>query len=408
MKLISLVILLFSINSFADSPDDKFEKLIYTLYQKYYSKPISSVEWQEYIKNVKEEKYTVKSGDTLWVLSKIFFADPLFWSKIWALNGELTNPHVISVGKELRFLQGTENEPPSMLVTNQNNAVPAPLAKISPSDDDNVDKSKIKNIEIPENQSRLNPLLRVLPSSFRESNDAYLFSQKEFIADLRPKPMITHEVEVLSFPSADDLSTQGDVIGILGVEGGIALREQEVLLRLPKDTTLGSVVYGVTKIYNLNSEKFEGYSFNYCAKLRVIEFTPEGYVRAKVEHSYWPIKAGDKIIQTPPAIARISAGGNVVKGNWHVLAGAESKERKQFSFNELVYLDAGSNEGLSHGNLVEVYQKIDLPDEGPVYAPSPKAVVQIVNVLPEISSGLIIRNNMPINSGDRTSRTVKE
>lgn len=418
MKLLFPFILFFSTQSFADSPNSQFEKLIFDLYQKYYSDPISPTEWKDYIKNVKEEKYVVKSGDTLWALSKIFFADPLFWSKIWALNSDLTNPHVISVGKELRFIQGTENEPPTLVVTSENNEIQAATKPLPINDSESgkevevgakeESKAKASIVQIPESQTTTSPLLRVIPSSFKESNDAAFFKQEEFKADLRPNTVDTTEMEILSFPSDSRLNDEGEVIGVLGIEGGIAIREQELLIRLPKETSLGAIVYAVTRVSDLSSSRFDGYTFNYSAKLKVLEFTPEGDVRVKVEQSYWPVKAGDKVITTPPAVVKINPNAPIQSGDWKVFAGAESKERKQFSFNEMVYLDAGSEQGISHGSLVEVFQKIDMPGEGVIYSSNPKAILQIVNVLPNISAGIVLRNNMPVIKGDKAGRTVKE
>lgn len=39
--------------------------------------------------------YTVKLGDTLWDISALFLDDPWLWPKLWKINPEINNPHLI-------------------------------------------------------------------------------------------------------------------------------------------------------------------------------------------------------------------------------------------------------------------------------------------------------------------------
>lgn len=46
--------------------------------------------------------YVIKQGDTLWGLSERFIKDPFYWPNMWANNGQVTNPHFIYPGQEVR------------------------------------------------------------------------------------------------------------------------------------------------------------------------------------------------------------------------------------------------------------------------------------------------------------------
>jgi hypothetical protein len=47
------------------------------------------------------DRYTVKQGDTLWDISKVFLRDAWFWPEIWYLNPQVKNPHLIFPGDTL-------------------------------------------------------------------------------------------------------------------------------------------------------------------------------------------------------------------------------------------------------------------------------------------------------------------
>ncbi|MFM2276005.1 MAG: hypothetical protein RL211_1877 [Pseudomonadota bacterium] len=51
------------------------------------------------------DNYTIKRGDTLWAISKIFLKSPWRWPELWGMNlKEIKNPHLIYPGQQL-FLE---------------------------------------------------------------------------------------------------------------------------------------------------------------------------------------------------------------------------------------------------------------------------------------------------------------
>jgi hypothetical protein len=52
------------------------------------------------------DTYTVKRGDTLWDISKIFLRSPWRWPELWGMNkAQIRNPHLIFPGQRLRLVR---------------------------------------------------------------------------------------------------------------------------------------------------------------------------------------------------------------------------------------------------------------------------------------------------------------
>ena len=79
---------------------------------KYIMGKIPEKDWNEIATSSKSEKYVVQTGDWLWKISRRLFGTGFYYSKIWALNPHIANPHEIEPGMVLVFSTGDEDEMP--------------------------------------------------------------------------------------------------------------------------------------------------------------------------------------------------------------------------------------------------------------------------------------------------------
>ncbi len=55
--------------------------------------------------------HTVRRGDTLWDISWFYFNNPWEWPRVWSYNPEITNPHWIYPGDQVRLYEGGQAPP---------------------------------------------------------------------------------------------------------------------------------------------------------------------------------------------------------------------------------------------------------------------------------------------------------
>jgi hypothetical protein len=74
------------------------------------------------------KSYIVKKGDTLWDISGVFLKQPWLWPKLWRLNADIKNPHLIYPGDELRLVFDEKGQP--MLVRGKPELKWSPHARV--------------------------------------------------------------------------------------------------------------------------------------------------------------------------------------------------------------------------------------------------------------------------------------
>ncbi|WOH36481.1 LysM domain-containing protein [Thalassotalea fonticola] len=86
-----------------------YKKILITIFCLFTSLLVLADELQ--IKDDAPKTYVVKKGDTLWDISGIFLNEPWLWPKLWRINPEINNPHLIYPGDELRLVYDESGQP---------------------------------------------------------------------------------------------------------------------------------------------------------------------------------------------------------------------------------------------------------------------------------------------------------
>lgn len=81
---------------------------------KYVEGKIPLKEWDEIAASSQVDKYVIQKGDWLWKISQKLFGSGFYYSKIWSLNPQITNPHEIEPGMTLIFSTGDTEKMPEV------------------------------------------------------------------------------------------------------------------------------------------------------------------------------------------------------------------------------------------------------------------------------------------------------
>jgi hypothetical protein len=292
-------------------------------------------------------EYVVQVGDTLWDIAATFLKDPWFWPEIWYVNPDIENPHLIYPGDVLGLVY-IDGQP---RITN----VRASTYRLSP-------------------QARVTPLSEAVTSIPYESVAAFLTSGKIVQKD---------EAEKLPY----FLSTRGDHL--------VAAAGNEIYVRGLSDTVPGArlnVVHIGDPLRDPDDNRLIGYQGILVGEgvlRRVGDPATVGLTDTAREAI-----PGDRII---PEIVDMplnffpKSPSTAVDGRILAVVGGVT----QIGQYQVVVMNRGSNNGLSVGDVLTVFQagetvkdrfgggKVKLPDEE-------AGTVMVFKTFDRISYGLVM------------------
>ena len=303
------------------------------------------------------DEYVVQVGDTLWDIAATFLKDPWYWPEIWYVNPEIENPHLIYPGDVLGLVY-IDGQP---RITN----VRASTYRLSP-------------------QARVTPLTESITSIPFEDIQAFLSSG-----------VVLEKDEADRLPYL--LATRGDHL--------IASAGNDIYVRGIRDTLSGAryrVVHVGDPLYDPDDNRLIGYQGISVGEGRLVRGGDPATVA--LTDTSQEAKAGDRLLPEEvdiPLNFFPSSPSSPVEGRIISVVGGVT----QIGQYQVVVINRGSNNGLSVGDVLTVWQTGDVISDrfggGSVRLPDEEAgTVMVFKTYDRISYGLVMEATEAIHVHD--------
>lgn len=268
------------------------------------------------------ETHVVESGDTLWDLCSKYLNSPWYWPKIWSYNPQLTNPHWIFPGNELRFYPSDENLPTQIsssrsIVAEDDFEVPGTLEP-----DELV--TTVGSIRVG----------RTAPNSTWTAHSGFVTKK----AHTRAGTIESSEAEAFMLSDFDrtylklkDPAQKGDRFAIYRV--------------------IRSIEHPVT------GEPF-GYAIEIVGGVQVIDTSPK-MATALIAQAYRPIVRGDYVAAWPEEFGSRVAPVPSTEESKGYIVDTMGDALGPLGEYHVVFIDRGRNHGVQRGNIFSVIDRGD-------------------------------------------------
>jgi hypothetical protein len=283
----------------------------------------------------KEMDYIVKTGDTLWDISKQFYGDPFLWPRLWQQNQYITNPHHINPGDRIRLY-------PYKVLIEIEEVTPPPVEEVRPLRPPTVEEAPTPLPPPPE-------LIRLV-----------------LYPEIRSAGFITEEMEGIG-RIVDAKVAKSEIVeedeAYINFQKGISVQkgDQFTIFRVGEP-----IEHPITK-------KKIGIKVQILGRATIIGVDEGRAPTALITRSYDTIRRGDPVVPffPPPEELAISKLKSPVYG-WII---ASKSPRLELADGDVVYIDQGEGTQVRPGHLFDVFrrgavikdpvtnEKVKLPDE---------------------------------------------
>jgi len=395
--LVSLVSILFALTVSAnDVSNSKKEESLNQIYKTYNAQPTDQVIWSLVAGQSGVRTYKTQKGDTLWDISEMLFGDGFFWSKVWSLNPEITNPHDVPPGTVLSFYHGSLSDAPILnLDKQQPEALPEVLALTL-------------NAEIPPPLKESAPPLNSLPDSFPQwkfKKDTSI----QYNLDLKkPRSEFPSPNQYLSYYAAqEEVQGEGEVLGAeLGMES--ASEHQYVFVKANAHA-VGQTLLAVKNLGEVedpySSKKATLVQVQGLLQLIEAVDSEKGAFRALVKRTIAPIEKGAKLLSGDFPSLNMTDSGSVSQASARVFGGQFGLKRRIFGPDGILFLNQGSRSGLSEGQVLNVFKSQAVRTENSPVRENPRIIgkVKVVRTTEDFSTAVVLSALEEIRVGDGTS-----
>ncbi len=322
--------------------------------------------------------YVVQKGDTLWDICERFLGNPWYWPKLWSLNPQIGNPHLIYPGDEIKFYGGGAESLPSLEISKKAEDVPEKVEETA------VEEEKE---ELP---AAAEPPKEEIPSVAAESDNSHTEKKGVLTKTLSfiSKNKIDSAGRIVNSPREAYMLAPGDKV-FLNMKNRRGLSKGDKLL----------VIEVIKKVHHPNKAfSTVGYQIKIKGELTVTNITPKT-VEAVISDADRPILRNDKVVPYKDVYKTVTPHRNPKKIEGTVVE--SEQERVIMGAGDIVYLDIGSKAGLREGDELFVVRKEDGFNEDKSLPWITVGRLLVVQVLPTTSTAMVIENTHEIEKGDK-------
>lgn len=335
-----LAVYFLNASAFAQTADNSFEARMHRIYQNHYQKPILDDDWLKIIEGIQEQTYKVAPGDTLWDISEIYFGDGHYWSKLWSMNRNITNPHMIFSGDTIVFKAGTFDQPPSIEVEK--------MEQILQSAKEGVPTVMIESDPV---VSTTGKFYSELPDYFVKSPILNLGDDSKI--SVIPRPKIQYKSDF--YLTNEIFSTEPEVVAVVKSIGGermVSGESNRIVLKAKE----GRLSDGATlSLIDENPDYLKGgYGVHVLAIVKVLKSIDEELYEAEILRQFDGIYQGSAAIAHIPPYVNMSTQQEPREADITIL----SKDKEIWYTGDVVFLKSNTGD-LQKDEILKIHNKFD-------------------------------------------------
>ncbi len=343
--------------------------------------------------NSAPESHEVVRGDTLWDISSTYLRSPWYWPKVWSLNPQIANPHLIYPGDIISFRYTGE----IILPGREGVGVPG---------------SEFEDYGELDELARTGRTLDTTPESFR---DFVTLGGKYRIDRFTHVEDTIFDIQYKGFIGKEGLDDLGEVVGSFESKELLAT-EDNVYVKLGRVTfNIGEYVEFLDikeEIRHPHTNDRVGRIVDVVGRGKVLDVNADRIATVKIIKSFDAIRRGFHIreyIKTEPNIEIRDTFENIKAV---ILTGYDPTFFYGSGF--LVYLDKGARDGIEKGMMLTIHRRGDGLNElarGVKTEELPWEVVGevvVVHVGEDTSSAVITKSLTGLVAGDTAVTGVFE
>jgi hypothetical protein len=313
--------------------------------------------------NVKRLAYVVQTGDTMWDIAARYLNSPYYWPKIWERNTYVINPHLIFPGDILYiYPEGIAETPATQ------------------------PGSTVTSIQSIYGGPKKQQVVYQKPGSTGFVSTEEIDSAGSIIENADKKALLGQDDTVYVDVGKEDRVIPGDRYSIFRITTS-PITGKRVQIKHP--------ITGETI----------GYQVSNLGELTITKVEP-GASEARIDNSYVEIHNGDLIT---PYISPLEEKVDVVESGVEIIKGyiiANKNLVKLLGEEDIVYLDLGADDGVTRGNIFEVYMPCELVHDnlsGKTIRLPEKIIGHLVvlEALEKTSVALVLDSRQELAIGDR-------